>query len=122
MKTTLPKLFMIVLSVYFNVSCYIGTQRDACKYNLKDNSIFGPTPDSCSFGFSSFVFTKDPDETDAEFEYRKSLFLNYNLLNCFQYYERLQECNKEENRFIPSIYGINSNPTSDTFTERIAEK
>ncbi|MBM9500720.1 hypothetical protein JWG44_10745 [Leptospira sp. 201903071] len=120
MNTTLPKLFMIVLSVYFNVSCYIGTQRDSCRYNLKENGAFGPSPDSCEL-LQLTAGLPLPNDT-AEMIQSRGETLNFLLLNCYRYYERLQECNKEENRFIPSIYGINSNPASDTFAQWIAGK
>ncbi|XDD50921.1 hypothetical protein AB3N59_03765 [Leptospira sp. WS92.C1] len=118
MKTTLPKLFMIVLSVYFNVSCYIGTQRDSCRYNLKESFV----AHHCREIFPILLLGSSTAANSPDALQRKEQLINFELLNCLDYYERLQECNKEENRFIPSIYGINSNPASDTFTERIAEK
>ncbi|WP_253270913.1 hypothetical protein [Leptospira santarosai] len=103
-------LNVVILSflICANVDCYIGTQRDTCRYNLKDNGVFGPSPDSCEF-LQTTVGLPLPSNSIEMMQSREET-INFLLLNCYQYYERLKECNKEENRYIPSIYGINSNP------------
>ncbi|EMJ59825.1 hypothetical protein LEP1GSC051_0619 [Leptospira sp. P2653] len=50
------------------------------------------------------MFTQKESETTAEFENRRNAFFNFNLLNCYQYYEKLQKCNKEEKKYLPAIY------------------
>ncbi|EMO21475.1 hypothetical protein LEP1GSC168_4132 [Leptospira santarosai str. HAI134] len=48
--------------------------------------------------------------------------LSFLLLNCYQYYENLKKCNKEEYKYMPAIYGmnVNPNPISTSALERIA--
>lgn len=48
--------------------------------------------------------------------------INLLILNCYQYYEKLKECDKEEKHYIPSIYGINSNPASKNLEHKVAFK
>ncbi len=95
MKLRIFNVVILSFLVCTNVNCYFGTQRDTCKYNLHESTASG----YCEI-LNLVPLANNPDLSG----------INYLLLNCYQYYERLKECNKEENRYIPSIYGINSNP------------
>ncbi|WP_235592632.1 hypothetical protein [Leptospira interrogans] len=98
---SLIQLFTIVLTVYLNMGCYIGTQRDTCRYNLHASN----KSTGCNFigiGLQSVNNTADVNVARA-----REGVTNYLILECLDYYERLKECDKEENRYIPSIYGFN---------------
>ncbi|WP_036042409.1 hypothetical protein [Leptospira alstonii] len=112
----MTKLVMIVVVVYFNVNCFIGTQRDTCRYNLHEST----QSINCNFigaGLQSVNNTNDPDVAREREE-----TTNYFILECLRYYQRLQECDKEENRYIPSIYGINTNPVSPSEAEVLSKR
>lgn len=85
-------------------NCSVGTAKEACQNNLKKADIFSPGPESCEFGGAAVLFTQKESESVAEFESRRSAFLNFNLINCYQYYEKIKECNKEINKYLPAIY------------------
>lgn len=107
----LIQLFIIVLTVYLNMGCYIGTQRDTCRYNLHASN----KSTGCNFigiGLQSVNNTADVNVARAREE-----VTNYLILECLDYYERLKECDKEENSYIPSIYGINFQPMSEKKSE-----
>ncbi|WP_032913840.1 hypothetical protein [Leptospira santarosai] len=106
MKLSLTKLFMIILPVYFNMNCYIGTQRETCRYNLKESFV----AQHCRELFPILLLGSSTGGSGPDVIQRREQLINFELLNCLDYYEKLKECNKEENRYIPSIYGINSNP------------
>lgn len=88
------KTIMFCLLLNFT-NCMPGSQRDACRYNLQELknrcelvSLFiasGPSEESMNRSVESdfLLFTQD----------------------CVKYYNRLEDCKKEENRYIPSIYG-----------------
>ncbi|PJZ29513.1 hypothetical protein CH378_12380 [Leptospira kmetyi] len=96
-------IVLVILDSFVN--CFIGTRKDACKYNLKDEDVFSPSPESCHFIVYSSLFTKKEDEAVEEFEARRNAAMNHSLINCIKYYEKLKECEREENRYMPSIYG-----------------
>ncbi|ONF94383.1 hypothetical protein [Leptospira santarosai] len=104
MKLRLLTLFLLGLFACICLTCQVGTRTDACKADLRKESVFGPSRDSCEFGTSVIFFTKYPGESDADFEIKKNTFFNFNLLNCIQYYEKLKECEKEGNRYTPALY------------------
>ncbi|XDD50927.1 hypothetical protein AB3N59_03810 [Leptospira sp. WS92.C1] len=45
--------------------------------------------------------------------------INYLLLECFKYHEKLKECEKEGYEYMPAIYGINANPVSTSSFEKL---
>ncbi|WP_032920062.1 hypothetical protein [Leptospira santarosai] len=102
----LGMLNVVVLGVliYTAVNCSIGTQRDTCRSNLKKGDLYGPSDDSCQFISIINPLTAEGSLNPTEFDARKNLLLTASMLNCVEYYQRLKECNKEENRYIPSIY------------------
>ncbi|QOI52979.1 hypothetical protein Lepto1489_21545 (plasmid) [Leptospira interrogans serovar Bataviae] len=102
----LMRLNILIFSAFIcaSMNCSIGTQRDTCRNNLKAGDVLGPSPDSCEFASITTLFSQKESESIAEFEDRKNATLNFSLLNCIRYYEKLKDCNREENRYIPSIY------------------
>ncbi len=85
-------LLLVSLYVYGILNCSIGTRRDACKSDLKRDY-------SASFcdALSLAPFARSNDESTPN-------GINDLILGCLLYYESLQECNREENRYIPALY------------------
>ncbi|EMJ59830.1 hypothetical protein LEP1GSC051_0618 [Leptospira sp. P2653] len=44
------------------------------------------------------------NNTNAETFEKRQVFTNFLLLECFEYYEKLNECDATEKRYIPAIY------------------
>ncbi|WP_036069212.1 hypothetical protein [Leptospira noguchii] len=118
MKLRILNALVLTLGLFMN--CFIGSQRDACRYNLKTKDVFGPSDDSCEFLAYTALFTQKNNETIEEYEARKNSAFNFSLINCLDYYEKLKECDKEENRYIPSIYGFNMKKFSNKKSSVIA--
>ncbi|XDD50926.1 hypothetical protein AB3N59_03800 [Leptospira sp. WS92.C1] len=108
---------MYVLCITICLNCFVGSRKDACKYNLREST----SASSCDFiAIVAALGSESSTLSPEDFTLRKQALFNSNLLSCYQYYEKLQECEKEEYKYMPAIYGINSNPASDALTERIA--
>lgn len=106
MKLRILNILIWNLFVFLILNCSIGTQRDTCRYNLHQ---------SISSGYCKFIGTGTASTNpnmDVNTLQKRDQILTFELLNCLDYYERLKECDKEENRYIPSIYGINFQPMS----------
>ncbi len=118
MKLRMLSVFCIFVSLSLN--CFIGSHRDACKYNLKQRDAFEASSDSCE-AFQLFALAPLTNATLEAIQSREGK-LSFLLLNCYQYYEKLKECNKEEYKYMPAIYGmnVNPNPISTSALERIA--
>ncbi|AVQ11235.1 hypothetical protein QMM42_13765 [Leptospira santarosai] len=93
MKINILKLSVIFILTFQIVSCSIGSAREACKNNLKKGSAFDDSDDSCEM-LSYLPLAHEPNQNG----------INFLLLNCYQYYEKLQKCNKEEKKYLPAIY------------------
>ncbi|QOI53307.1 hypothetical protein Lepto1489_23465 (plasmid) [Leptospira interrogans serovar Bataviae] len=101
MKLRILNITIWNLFVFLILNCSIGTQRDTCRYNLHQ---------SISSGYCKFIGTGTASTNpnmDVNTLQKRDQILTFELLNCLDYYERLKECDKEENRYIPSIYGFN---------------
>ncbi|WP_236711500.1 hypothetical protein [Leptospira alstonii] len=88
---------------------------------MKDKGIFGPSKDSCEL-LQVLAGAPLGSEVAEEIVISRAETISFLILNCFQYYQRLQECDKEENRYIPSIYGINTNPVSPSGDAVLSQK
>jgi hypothetical protein len=100
------KLNLLLLLVCILNSCYVGTERDACRYNLKKSK-----PVTCE-GDGSLILLIPPKDGDYQgYTERASLF----LIECLQYYERLKDCDKDNKRFKPGLYGNNQLYPSSEF-------
>ncbi|WP_080595887.1 hypothetical protein [Leptospira santarosai] len=91
MKLRLLTLFLLGLFACICLTCQVGTRADSCKSDLRRAGIFEPSRESCEL----LQFT-------VGFVPLSSLDLL--LLNCFQYYTKLKECEKEGNRYTPALY------------------
>ncbi|EKR53370.1 hypothetical protein LEP1GSC105_0197 [Leptospira interrogans str. UI 12758] len=60
---------------------------------------FDASPDSCEFGLAALLFTQKDNKSISEFENRKNTFFNFNLINCYQYYEKLRKRNLIQSKF-----------------------
>ncbi|UML83146.1 hypothetical protein FH587_03830 (plasmid) [Leptospira interrogans] len=103
MKLRILNILIWNLFVFWILNCSIGTQRDTCRYNLKAKDIFGPSDDSCEF-LQTTAALPLPSNAEEDIIQSRTTRITFLLLNCYQYYQKLKECDKEENRYIPSIY------------------
>ncbi len=93
MKLRILNIIIWNLLVFWILNCSIGSAREACRNNLKKGSAFHPSDDSCEM-LNYLPLANEPNQNG----------INFLLLNCYQYYEKLQECNKEEKKYLPAIY------------------
>ncbi|RHX90296.1 hypothetical protein DLM76_20730 [Leptospira yasudae] len=96
-------LTLLVLFILGNIFCSIGTARDACKNNLKKGGVFDASDDSCNVLQLLLASPLGADATIEVIQSREAR-ISIQVINCYQYYEKLQECNKEEKKYLPAIY------------------
>ncbi|AKH77541.1 hypothetical protein LEP1GSC034_3783 [Leptospira interrogans str. 2003000735] len=107
MKNGILKCILILYTIGI-ANCYIGTRRDACRYYLKQNGALSASPDSCELLQLFSGLPVSPNTT--EMIQSRDETLNFLLFNCYSYYEQLKDCDNEENRYIPGLYGLYFNP------------
>ncbi|WP_061235399.1 hypothetical protein [Leptospira weilii] len=93
-------LNIIVLSMLacWITACSIGSSRDACRNNLHASD----SAHNCDyFGLGMYG---NSNNTNVETFEKRQAFTNFLLLECFEYYEKLNECDATEKRYIPAIY------------------
>ncbi|MDI7237948.1 hypothetical protein [Leptospira santarosai] len=95
------KLILAIVFIGLIMKCSIGTQRDACRNNLNDSFVARHCKDLSPFILIGIAGSPNNDPDSFQ---RKEQVIGLELLNCVDYYERLRECDKEENKYIPSIY------------------
>ncbi|EKT84925.2 hypothetical protein LSS_20184 [Leptospira santarosai serovar Shermani str. LT 821] len=108
------RLIILTVIACLSLNCFIGSHRDACKYNLHE---------SISSSYCKFIGTATASTNpnmDANTLQKRDQILTFELLNCYQYYEKLKECNKEEYKYMPAIYGMNLNPYFSVDRNRVA--
>ncbi len=98
------KIYLILVIVFSN--CYVGTQRDACRYELKKDGSSVCEPEF----FAPFALPPRDGNYQRATE-NASVYLIY----CLQYYEKLKDCDKDNNRFKPGLYGILESKTLNDF-------
>jgi hypothetical protein len=93
------KNFLIFINIIFIfTNCLVGTERDACRYNLNKSK-----PVYCTGETASIFLIPPSDGNYQEATERASQV----LIQCLIYYEKLKDCDKDNNRFKPGFYGIN---------------
>ncbi|MDI7219683.1 hypothetical protein QMN07_19585 [Leptospira santarosai] len=108
------RLIILAVIACLSLNCFIGSHRDACRYNLHESD----SAHNCNYlGFSLFANSQN---TDINTEKERTETINYLLLECIQYYENLKKCNKEEYKYMPAIYGMNVNPYFSVDRNRVA--
>jgi hypothetical protein len=98
------KIYLILFIVFSN--CYVGTQRDACRYELKKDGSSVCEPEF----FAPFALPP----RDGNYQ-RATENATVYLVYCLQYYEKLKDCDKDNNRFKPGLYGILESKTLNDF-------
>ncbi|EPG66403.1 hypothetical protein LEP1GSC061_4094 [Leptospira wolffii serovar Khorat str. Khorat-H2] len=86
----------------FLPSCFIAptNERTACVYDLKEKSTLAG---SCNFAAFAYGYYSNPNLSPAEKE-QAGLRLNFEILECLKYQEKLQDCHKEMNYYIPTLH------------------
>ncbi len=103
MKINILKLSVILVLIFQIVNCSIGSAREACKNNLKKGGVFDTSDDSCNVLQFLLASPLDSGATLDVVQSREAR-ISFQILKCYQYYEKLQECNKEEKKYLPAIY------------------
>lgn len=104
MMKNLIKRYLFLVIVFSN--CYVGTQRDACRYELKKDGSSVCEPEF----FAPFALPP----RDGNYQ-RATENATVYLVYCLQYYEKLKDCDKDNNRFKPGLYGILESKTLNDF-------
>ncbi|WP_061250035.1 hypothetical protein [Leptospira alstonii] len=96
-------LLLVSLYAYGALNCSIGTRTDACKSDLRRADVLSPSDDSCEM---LQVVAGLPLRSNATGEIIQSRTetLSFLILNCYQYYVKVKECEKEGNRYTPALY------------------
>ncbi|MBM9500725.1 hypothetical protein JWG44_10755 [Leptospira sp. 201903071] len=97
------KVAILILFILLFLNCSIGTARDACKNNLKKGGIFDASDDSCN-ALQLLLASPLGANATAEANQSREARISFQILNCYQYYEKLKECNKEVKKYLPAIY------------------
>ncbi len=103
MRLDVVKLFIATLIIHFFINCSIGTRTDACKADLRRASVFSPSDDSCEFLQTTAALPLPSNATEDVIQSRTTR-ISFLILNCYQYYTKLKECEKEGNRYTPALY------------------
>jgi hypothetical protein len=90
-------IYSLIVAILVS-NCFVGTQRDACRYELKKKENIECDPATYSIFLTP---TKDGNyENDA-------FVINSLLFSCFLYLEKLKSCDDDNNRFKPGFFGLN---------------
>lgn len=87
-------------------NCYVGTQRDACRYEVKFQNQEICNPDLFS------IYLIPPREGFSEI--KNNTFIGHVII-CIKYFEKLKNCDDDNNRFKPGLYGNNQLYPSSEF-------
>lgn len=102
MKPTLS--FIAIIIMLFGINCFAvpTNERTACRYTLNNTAIL-VSNDSCNFAAGEFLTFSDPSSTQEQKDkaYFNSMFF---LSECIEYDKRLNECNREINKYIPTLH------------------
>lgn len=86
------------------MSCLIAptNERTACIYDLKEKKgVLDASDDSCQI--IPFLLSEDRSQTPQERQNAIQL-ANYQLIKCLDYHQKLKECKKEINYYIPALH------------------
>lgn len=89
------KFILILLIHLYLVNCYIGTQETACKYYLERD--FG---NYCDALLLSQVLVNSEQITPGQ-----AVGINISLVGCYTYLKKKKDCEREENKYLPGLYG-----------------
>ncbi|TGL86399.1 hypothetical protein EHQ68_13840 [Leptospira congkakensis] len=85
-------LFLSLISLVTN--CMIGTQEQSCMYYLERD--YG---NACLWLVIGYQY----GEPEAPL---RSVGINYSLVNCYTYLKKKKDCERNENKYLPGLYGI----------------
>ncbi|MDI7190926.1 hypothetical protein QMM59_14815 [Leptospira santarosai] len=108
------RLIILTVIACLSLNCFIGSHRDACRYNLHNSE---KSFDCNLLGLGLYFNSLNNDPATVQ---NRENGVGFLLLNCYQYYEKLKECNKEEYKYMPAIYGMNVNPYFSVDRNRVA--
>ncbi|WP_244279616.1 hypothetical protein [Leptospira brenneri] len=83
-------MFILILTY-----CSVGTNEEACKYYLERD--YGNACLGLAIGYN-FGEENAPS---------RAIGINYYLVNCYTYLKKKKECEREENQYLPGLYGMN---------------
>ncbi|MEI7012506.1 hypothetical protein [Leptospira licerasiae] len=94
---------LITIILWANCFAVPTNERTACLYNLKSSgTALDVTDDSCNFvgvalaGYNSASTSQEQQNA--------LLRVNFQLMQCLEYHQRLKECHKEINYYIPTLH------------------
>ncbi|QOI53239.1 hypothetical protein [Leptospira interrogans] len=103
MKLRILNILIWNLFVFLILNCSIGTRTDACKADLRRATVLEPSDDSCEFLQTTAALPLPSNATEDVIQSRTTR-ISFLILNCYQYYTKLKECEKEGNRYTPALY------------------
>ncbi|WP_061281230.1 hypothetical protein [Leptospira interrogans] len=103
MKLRILNITIWNLFVSLILNCSIGTRTDACKADLRRATVLEPSDDSCEMLQTVAGLPLRSNATEEMIQSRMET-LSFLILNCYQYYTKLKECEKEGNRYTPALY------------------
>ncbi|EMM83869.1 hypothetical protein LEP1GSC037_0369 [Leptospira interrogans str. 2006001854] len=99
MKLRILNITIWNLFVFWILNCSIGSARDACRNNLHASD----SAHNCDY-FGLGMYGNSNNNNNAETFEKRQAFTSFLLLECLEYYEKLNECDAAEKRYIPSVY------------------
>jgi hypothetical protein len=96
----------IFLIIFIFLNCSIGTKRDQCRYEIMERKPIG-----CEREFSSIFLIPPRDGNYQRASEGAAILLAY----CLLYFEDLKNCDDDNNRFKPGLYGNNQLYPSSEF-------
>ncbi|TGM01498.1 hypothetical protein [Leptospira jelokensis] len=92
----LRNIFCLILIVTLT-NCMVGKKEDACKYYLERD-------------FKSYceqLVLLSPTILKEDKNLGQAIASNIVLVGCATYLKKKKECEREENRYLPGLYGMN---------------
>ncbi|WP_208652438.1 hypothetical protein [Leptospira kemamanensis] len=90
-----PLVILFLISFFTN--CMIGTQKQACMYYL----------DRDFKSYCDQLVLLSPKILSAEKDFAQASVSNIVLVGCLTYLKKKKDCKKEENKYLPGLYGAN---------------
>ncbi|TGL64919.1 hypothetical protein [Leptospira jelokensis] len=93
-RTGLCLVLIVVLT-----NCMVGKKEDACKYYL----------DRDFKSYCEQLFLLSPTILKEDKNLGQAIASNIVLVGCATYLKKKKECEREENQYLPGLYGVNFN-------------
>ncbi|WP_246834285.1 hypothetical protein [Leptospira wolffii] len=98
------KISLRLLLLTCLVNCFIAptNERTACIYDLKEKKgVLEASDDSCQF---IAIDLYQNDNMTPEQKEISILTANFHVIKCIEYHEKLKECKKEINYYLPALH------------------